>query len=66
MRDLSYAELLQLVELIESSTQFREVRFRCGDVELELRRGARDAPRPASAALPDAATNAVPASGAKL
>ncbi len=64
MRDLSYAELLQLVELIESSTQFREVRFRCGDVELELRRGARDAPRPASAALPDAATNAVPASGA--
>lgn len=80
MRDLSYAELLQLVELIESSTRFREVRFRCGDVELELRRGARDAarmttdsvpappgndaPRPTSTTAPDAATTAVPASGA--
>lgn len=40
---LSYQELLQLVELIKSSSQFREFRLRSGDLELELRRGDPDA-----------------------
>jgi acetyl-CoA carboxylase biotin carboxyl carrier protein len=39
MQDLNYKELLQLVELIKSSTQFSEFRFRSGDIEIELRRG---------------------------
>ena len=41
-QSLSYQELLQLVELIKSSSQFREFRFRSGDFELELRRGLPD------------------------
>ena len=44
MQGLSYQELLQLVELIKSSSQFREFRLRSGDLELELRRGGPDAP----------------------
>lgn len=51
MQGLSYQELLQLVELIKSSSQFREFRLRSGDLELELRRGGPDAPvAPASRA----------------
>lgn len=51
MQGLSYQELLQLVELIKSSSQFREFRLRSGDLELELRRGGPDAPvAPASSA----------------
>lgn len=48
-QSLSYQELLQLVELIKSSSQFREFRFRSGDFELELRRG-----------LPDTASDCAP------
>ncbi len=39
LQGLSYPELLQLVELVKSSSQFSEFRFRSGDVEIELRRG---------------------------
>ncbi len=38
-QNFGYRELLQLVELIESSSHFREFRFRSGDLEIELRRG---------------------------
>ncbi|MCD6675359.1 MAG: acetyl-CoA carboxylase biotin carboxyl carrier protein [Burkholderiaceae bacterium] len=45
-QNFGYRELLQLVELIESSSHFREFRFRSGDLEIELRRGdASEAPR---------------------
>ncbi len=57
MQGLSYQELLQLVELIKSSSQFREFRLRSGDLELELRRGGPDAPV-APAARADAPLNA--------
>ena len=41
---LSYQELLQLVELIKASSQFRDFRLRSGDFELELRRSGPDTP----------------------
>jgi len=53
-QNLSYQELLQLVELIKSSSQFREFRFRSGDVELELRRGPSDPPGDSAPAPPPA------------
>ena len=73
MQGLSYQELLQLVELIKSSSQFREFRLRSGDLELELRRGGPDAPvappsrgaaprnRPSPPAAPAPAADAAPA-----
>jgi len=36
---MGYDELLQLVELIKSSSQFSEFRLRSGELEIELRRG---------------------------
>ncbi len=54
MQGLSYQELLQLVELIKSSAQFREFRLRSGDLELELRRGGPDVAN-GHAAPPDGA-----------
>ena len=54
-QNLSYQELLQLVELIKSSSQFREFRFRSGDIELELRRGSPDSDSDCAAAAPRAA-----------
>lgn len=36
---LSFQELLQIVEVIRSSSQFSEIRLRSGDLEIELRRG---------------------------
>ncbi len=38
-RNLDYQELVQLVELIKSSSHFTEFKFRSGDLEIELRRG---------------------------
>lgn len=56
MQGLSYQELLQLVELIKSSSEFREFRLRSGELEIELRRGGPDAPG-APAARADAPLN---------
>ena len=39
MQSFSYQDLIQLIELIKSSSQFSEFRFKAGDLELELRRG---------------------------
>jgi len=64
---LSFQELLQLVEVIRSTSQFAEVRLRSGDLELELRRGdavARATPRnggEATAIVPAAPSVALPA-----
>jgi acetyl-CoA carboxylase biotin carboxyl carrier protein len=56
MQGLTYRDLLQLVTLIESSSRFREFRFRSGDIELELKRGGGGGgpPEPDRAAAVDA------------
>jgi len=37
-RDLTYEDLLQIVELIKSSSQFTEFRLKVGDIEVEFKR----------------------------
>lgn len=37
-RDLTYRDLLQIVELIKSSAQFSEFRLKVGDVEIDIKR----------------------------
>lgn len=44
-----FQDLLQLVELMKSTSQFSEFKLRAGDIELELRRGPAAAPAPAAA-----------------
>jgi acetyl-CoA carboxylase biotin carboxyl carrier protein len=39
-RELTYEDLLQIVELIKSASHFREFRLKVGDIEVSLRRGA--------------------------
>jgi len=59
---LSYDDLLRIVELIKSSEQFSEFRLKVGDIEVELRRrnpAGTPAPRPASA--PTVGSAAIPA-----
>lgn len=62
-QQIDYQELLQLIELIKSSSQFTEFKLRSGDLELELRRGAAGAPMnmAATAATQVAAESAAPA-----
>jgi acetyl-CoA carboxylase biotin carboxyl carrier protein len=55
--NLTYEDLLQIVELIKASEQYSEFRLKVGEIEIELRRR-----RSATAAAPDAA-NGAPASG---
>lgn len=46
---LTYADLLRIVELIKSSEQFSEFRLKVGEIEIELRRrGAVSTPVPAA------------------
>jgi acetyl-CoA carboxylase biotin carboxyl carrier protein len=47
----SYADLVQIVELIRSASNFREFRLRSGDIEVEMRRanGAAGPAQPAAA-----------------
>jgi len=64
-RQLTYQEVLQLVELIKSSSQFSEIRLRSGDLEIELRRGGGDpslqpAAREATPQLAEHAATAAP------
>jgi acetyl-CoA carboxylase biotin carboxyl carrier protein len=52
---INFQDLLQLIELVKSSSQFAEIKLRSGDIELELRRGGdvapvlRETPAPAPA-----------------
>ena len=48
---MDYAHVLQLIDLLEASSTFSEVRLRSGDFEIELRRGSSGAP-PAPALAP--------------
>ncbi len=43
-KPLDFKDVLQLVELIESSSNFSEIRLRTGEVEVELRRHGASAP----------------------
>jgi acetyl-CoA carboxylase biotin carboxyl carrier protein len=64
--ELTYDDLLRIVELIQSSERFSEFRLRIGEIDVELRRrssaepAARAAatPAPAPASAPPAATSA--------
>ncbi|HVC10301.1 MAG TPA: hypothetical protein VNE59_01570, partial [Burkholderiales bacterium] len=51
---LTYEDLLQIVELIKSSSQFSEFHLKIGDIEIDLRRGGepRAAPVAGSPAPP--------------
>jgi len=59
-QQVSFQDVLQLVELIKSSANFSELRIRWGELEVDVRRGsggllaAHERPVPASAALPPA------------
>jgi acetyl-CoA carboxylase biotin carboxyl carrier protein len=66
-RNLDYQELVQLIELVKSSSHFTEFKFRSGDLEIELRRGppgaaagSGDLPAPAPSAPAVPAPVAVP------
>jgi acetyl-CoA carboxylase biotin carboxyl carrier protein len=53
-RELTYEDLVQIVELIKSASHFSEFRLKVGDIEVSLRRSRGSVPVPAAAA-PDAA-----------
>ena len=60
-KDLSYDDLLQLVKVFESSTEFNEFHLKYGDVELDLRKhGAGPAPMIVPAAVSAPASPAAP------
>jgi acetyl-CoA carboxylase biotin carboxyl carrier protein len=45
-RELTYEDLLQIVELIKSTSHFSEFRLKVGDIEVSLRRSGGAPPRP--------------------
>jgi acetyl-CoA carboxylase biotin carboxyl carrier protein len=49
---LSFQDVLQLVELIQSSSRFSELKLRSGGLEIELRRGGPALPHGAPSAVP--------------
>jgi acetyl-CoA carboxylase biotin carboxyl carrier protein len=53
-RELTYEDLLQIVELIKSASHFSEFRLKVGDIEVSLRRSD-GAPAPAAPQQPAAA-----------
>lgn len=55
---MTYQDLLQIVELIKSSSQFSEFHLKVGDIEVELRRG--NGAVPAAAAAPARPAPAAP------
>ena len=56
---IDFQDVLQLIELIKSSSNFNELRLRSGDIEIELRRGDTGATA-TPATFPPAAGNAAP------
>ena len=49
-RNLTYDDLVQIVELIKTTSQFSEFRLKVGDIEVSLKR-ANGAPRPVTPAI---------------
>jgi acetyl-CoA carboxylase biotin carboxyl carrier protein len=65
--NLTYDDLLRIVELIKNSEQFSEFRLKVGDIEIELRRhGAAGLPGQFPATVPPAPASAVAASAQAL
>ena len=65
--NLTYDDLLRIVELIKTSEQFSEFRLKVGDIEIELRRhGAVGLPGQFAATAPPAPASAVAASAQAL
>ena len=60
---MDFQDVLQLVELIKSSSNFNELKLRSGDIEIELRRGGAN-PRVAPTDLSASASVAVAAATA--
>jgi acetyl-CoA carboxylase biotin carboxyl carrier protein len=61
--NLTYDDLLRIVELIKNSEQFSEFRLKVGDIEIELRRyGAPGSPGQFAATVPRAPPSSVVAS----
>ena len=62
--NLSYDELMQIVQFVESSTHFAEFHLRVGDIEIDLRKKSADgAGAPADAQpQPGAVATAAPPS----
>ena len=56
---IDFQDVLQLIELIKSSSNFNELRLRSGDIEIELRRGETGATA-TPANFPPPAGNAAP------
>ena len=63
-RQIDFQDVLQLVELVKSSSNFSELRLRSGDIEIELRRGC-TSPTAAPITFPAPAPAAEPAQPAK-
>jgi acetyl-CoA carboxylase biotin carboxyl carrier protein len=57
---LSFQDVLQLVELIQSSSRFSELKLRSGGLEIELRRGGPARPQGAAAPAPAPAPASTP------
>ena len=53
-RNLTYGDLVQIVELIKSTSHFSEFRLKVGDIEVSLRRGNGATP-PVTASAPQVA-----------
>jgi acetyl-CoA carboxylase biotin carboxyl carrier protein len=60
-RELTYEDLLQIVELIKSASHFSEFRLKVGDIEVSLRRSDGAAPAPSAPQQPAAAAEAAEA-----
>jgi acetyl-CoA carboxylase biotin carboxyl carrier protein len=57
-RNLSYEDLMQIVELVRTTSQFSEFRLKVGDVEVSLKRAngaVRPAPMPQETPVPEEA-----------
>lgn len=57
-RNLSYEDLLQILKLVESSSQFAEFRLKLGDIEIDLRK-ASPLPAPCSQEPPSSSGKAL-------
>ena len=60
-RNLTYQDLLQIVELIKSSSPFGEFHLKVGDIEVDLKRGGASVPQAAPVAAPAAVATGVSA-----
>jgi acetyl-CoA carboxylase biotin carboxyl carrier protein len=61
---ITFQDVLQLVELIKGSAGFSELRIRSGDIEIDLRRGTSTAPIAADADAPALTARALSPPGA--